>query len=146
MWKLWRWNICFFLYGESTPCFTVVHPLPYTPLLCCPTNKHGSWDFSLISSTPNWDSIVNAVTSYRFNNLGRSGQQIFFCSPQIPDWLWINGYQDSFPRVKWPEHEADHSPPSSAETKNDWICISTPPVCFKGWTGIILPWPLHLFF
>jgi len=61
-----------------------------------------------------------------------SGQEIFFSSPQIPDLLWVNGYQNSFPRVKRPEHEADHSPPSSAKTKNDWICTSTPSICLQG--------------
>lgn len=28
--------------------------------------------------------------------------------------------------VKWPGHEADHSPPSSAQVKNEWGYISTP--------------------
>jgi hypothetical protein len=30
------------------------------------------------------------------------------------------------PGVKWPEREADHSPPTSAEVKNPWIYTSTP--------------------
>jgi hypothetical protein len=30
---------------------------------------------------------------------------------------WITGALS--PRVKWPESEGDHSPPSSAEVKND---------------------------
>jgi hypothetical protein len=30
--------------------------------------------------------------------------------------------------VKRPEREADHSPPSSAEVKNEWSYISTPPI------------------
>jgi len=29
-------------------------------------------------------------------------------------------------------HEADHSPPSSAEIKNAWSCISTPPIRLHG--------------
>jgi hypothetical protein len=32
----------------------------------------------------------------------------------------------SFPEVKRPVHEADHSPPSSAEIKNEWRYTSTP--------------------
>jgi len=32
--------------------------------------------------------------------------------------------------VKQPGHEADHSPPSSAEIKNAWSCTSTPPYIF----------------
>jgi len=32
--------------------------------------------------------------------------------------------------VKWHEHEADHSPPSSVEGKNAWsYYTSTPPLC-----------------
>jgi hypothetical protein len=33
--------------------------------------------------------------------------------------------------VKWAEHEADHSSPSSAEV-NAWKYTSTPPVCLHG--------------
>jgi hypothetical protein len=36
----------------------------------------------------------------------------------------------SFPRVKRLEHEADHSPPVSAEVKKIWIYTSTPPYAF----------------
>jgi hypothetical protein len=34
--------------------------------------------------------------------------------------------------VRWPEHEADHSPPSSAEVKNEWSYTPTPPLCLQG--------------
>jgi hypothetical protein len=34
--------------------------------------------------------------------------------------------------VKRPEREADHSPPSSAEVKNAWSYISTPPIRIHG--------------
>jgi len=36
------------------------------------------------------------------------------------------------PRVEWLGCEADHSPPSSAEIKNEWNYTFTPPVCLKG--------------
>jgi hypothetical protein len=32
----------------------------------------------------------------------------------------------------WPDREVDHSPPSSAEVKNEWSCISTPFICLHG--------------
>jgi hypothetical protein len=32
--------------------------------------------------------------------------------------------------VKWPEREADHSPPSSAEVRNAWSYNSTPQYAF----------------
>jgi hypothetical protein len=38
----------------------------------------------------------------------------------------------SFPGVKRPGREADHSPPSSAEVKNEWSYTSTPPIRLHG--------------
>jgi len=34
--------------------------------------------------------------------------------------------------TEWPEHEVDHSPPSSTIIKNAWSYTSTPLVCFHG--------------
>jgi hypothetical protein len=42
------------------------------------------------------------------------------------------GTRGSLPRVKRPEREADHSPPSSAEVKNAWSYTSTPPIRLYG--------------
>jgi hypothetical protein len=48
----------------------------------------------------------------------------FFSFPQFQDWLWVppshlsNGNQELFPGIMRPRHEADRSPPSSAEVKN----------------------------
>jgi len=36
------------------------------------------------------------------------------------------------PGVKWPGREANHSPPSSAETNNAWSYTSTPPIHLHG--------------
>jgi len=44
----------------------------------------------------------------------------------------FNGYQGSFPALKQLGHEINHSPPSSAEVKNDWSYTSTPLVCLCG--------------
>jgi hypothetical protein len=38
----------------------------------------------------------------------------------------VNGYWHSFLGVWWPGREVDHSPPSSAEVKNEWSHTSTP--------------------
>jgi hypothetical protein len=46
---------------------------------------------------------------------------------------YLVGTRDSFPGVKRPGREADHSPPSSAEVKNTWSCISTPKYVFMAW-------------
>jgi len=35
------------------------------------------------------------------------------------------GTGDSSPRVKWPEREAEHSPPPSVEVKNAWRYMSS---------------------
>jgi hypothetical protein len=40
------------------------------------------------------------------------------------------GTGSSFPRVKRPGREADHSPPTSAGVKKMWIYTSTPPYAF----------------
>jgi hypothetical protein len=40
------------------------------------------------------------------------------------------GTGESFPEVKRPRHEADHSPPASAEVKKMWMYTSTPPYVF----------------
>jgi hypothetical protein len=41
-----------------------------------------------------------------------------------------NYYILSFPGVKRPGREADHSPPTTAEVKKMWIYTSTPPYAF----------------
>jgi len=49
----------------------------------------------------------------------------FFSSPKRPDLLWgppsllFNGRQLSFPKVKQPGRAVNHSPPASAEVKNE---------------------------
>jgi hypothetical protein len=35
--------------------------------------------------------------------------------------------------VKWPGHEADHFPPSTANVKNEWCYTFTPPYIFLEW-------------
>jgi hypothetical protein len=42
------------------------------------------------------------------------------------------GTRDSYPGEKRPGHEADHSPPPSAEVKNVWSYTSIPPVAPHG--------------
>jgi hypothetical protein len=43
-----------------------------------------------------------------------------------------NGTRGSFPGVKRPVREADHSLPSSAEVKNAWSYTSTLPIRLHG--------------
>jgi hypothetical protein len=74
------------------------------------------------------DSVVGIATGYRLN--GRGENFLFSTSSRPPlgstqrpiQWvLWALS-----PGVKWPGHEADHSPPASAEVKEIWIYTSLP--------------------
>jgi hypothetical protein len=47
-----------------------------------------------------------------------------------PPIQWVPGAFNLW--VKVPGREADHSPPSSAEVKNAWSYIPTPPVRLNG--------------
>jgi hypothetical protein len=44
----------------------------------------------------------------------------------------IQRVRGSFPRVKPSECEVDPSNSSSAKTKNEWSCTSSPPICLHG--------------
>jgi len=62
-----------------------------------------------------------------------------FSSPPRPDRLWgppsllSNEYERLFPwGVERSAREADHSPLSSAEDRNTWSYISTPPIRLHG--------------
>jgi hypothetical protein len=51
--------------------------------------------------------------------------------PTQPPVQWVPGSLSL--ELKWPEREADHSPPSSAEVKNAWSYISIPQYVFMAW-------------
>ena len=47
----------------------------------------------------------------------------------------VDGYRGSYSGgggLKKPGHEFNHSPPFSAEVKNEWSYTSTPPKCLHG--------------
>jgi hypothetical protein len=54
--------------------------------------------------------------------------------PSQPPVQWVQGALSL--GVKWLRHEADHSPPSSAEVKNAWSYTSTPQYAFKAWCSV----------
>jgi len=73
-------------------------------------------------------------------------EKIYFFSkspyrPWDPFSLPFNGYWGSFPRLKQPGHDVDHSTPSSADVKNKWIYTSHPLYAFMVWAGATLPAP-----
>jgi len=98
-----------------------------------------------------WDSAVGTVNrlwcgwprNYASQFLARKGD--FFCSGmsrmdlQYTQFLihWVLGTLDK--EVKWARYEADHSPPTSAEVKNECrSCISHPPYTFMVCKGVTL--------
>jgi len=50
--------------------------------------------------------------------------------PTQPPIQWV--VEALYLEVKWPVHEADPSPPSTALVRNAWSCISTPSVRLHG--------------
>jgi hypothetical protein len=84
---------------------------------------------------PEWEGIA---TGYGLDDRGVGvrvplGWKIFLYSTlsrpalrstQPPPIQWVLGSLS--PRIKQPGHEANHSPPASAEIKKTWIYSSTP--------------------
>jgi hypothetical protein len=52
-----------------------------------------------------------------------------------PPSFQFHGYWGSSPGAKGPRSQADQSPPSSADVKNEWHCLSKPPHASMAWTG-----------
>jgi len=61
------------------------------------------------------------------------------------DYSLFGGYQDSSLRVKRVVLEADHSPLSSAEVKNEWSSTSIAPYVFILCTGTALLYKMDIF-
>ena len=64
--------------------------------------------------------------------------KIYSSAPKRPNGLCgtpsllFSRYPGSFLEVKRSGREVNHSPPSSADVKNEWSCTSAPPVCLRG--------------
>lgn len=74
-------------------------------------------------------------------NLGKS-EEFFFVTKLrhqvcVPHCLLLSGHCVSFPTVRRPKNDADHSPPSSAGFKNKWSCVYVPP-----WPGHAQIYPI----
>jgi hypothetical protein len=88
------------------------------------------------------------ATGWKIRNSNPGRGKRFLSSP---DWIWdppsllFNKYRDSYLRAKRPEREVDHSPPSSAEVKNEWSYTSAPPACLHSVdrNNFTVTWP-HL--
>ena len=55
-------------------------------------------------------------------------------------------YWGSFPGLKQPRHYIDHSPPYSAEVKNEYSCTSSTPICLHGMNRTTPPSPLIVLY
>jgi hypothetical protein len=64
--------------------------------------------------------------------------------PTQPPIQWVLGSLSL--GVKWPGHEADHSPPSTAEVKNAWSYTSIPPMHLHGVVLSNAQGQLYLYF
>ena len=92
-------------------------------------------------------SSVSMVTRFR---AGRSGMRVsvgvrsFYIVQNVRPALGppsLGGYRCFIQGIMQPGRDVDHSPPSSAEFKNEWSCISSSPVCLYG-----LQWDNFTFF
>jgi hypothetical protein len=81
------------------------------------------------------DRAVGIATGYGLDDRGVGVrfpvESRIFSSPRRPDPAsYPMGAGGSFPGVKRPVREADHSPPTSADVKKIWVYTSTPPYAF----------------
>jgi hypothetical protein len=87
-----------------------------------------------------WSRVIGTATRLRGRRfwVRTQVQTILFYSPKRPYRLWgppsfaFNECLLSFQEVKRPGREANHSPPSSAEVKNEWSHTHNPPVYLNG--------------
>jgi hypothetical protein len=90
----------------------------------------------LLRVTGSWDSIVSIEMDWTARVQFPAGEEIFLCSTVArltlgltqPFVQWVLGALS--PGVEHPGNEADHSPPSSAEVKNDG---AIPPLQHTSW-------------
>jgi hypothetical protein len=92
-------------------------------------------DNSLPSNAEAWNTRIFSPTPHT-----RLHDEVLSAWGTLPspfttsDWLWgPPSILDSFPGGKAAGHEADHSPPCSAEVKNAWRYTSTPQYVFMSW-------------
>ena len=74
------------------------------------------------------DVAVHCVTEWAIRYSNPRITKTFCSSTELPDQTWspptllllLGGWRGLFKGLKRPRREVDHSPPSSAETKNQW--------------------------
>jgi hypothetical protein len=78
-----------------------------------------------------WNICHNRISFYFSTQCGPFRNKTFpAVYPGNHPTSYTMGTGSSFPGVKLPGREVDHSTPTSAEVKKMWIYISTPPYAF----------------
>jgi hypothetical protein len=88
-----------------------------------------------------WDNITGIVTrlwAVRYGVWNLAGVKRSLGAQLVS---YTIGAMGSFPEVKQPRHESDHSPPPSDMVRNEWTHISIPLHGFMACTGATLPVP-----
>lgn len=117
-------------------------------LLTVQNNNIMNRQIYFIKHEGSWDSVVDTVNrlwcgwlrNYASKFLARKGDsslsRYVTMDLQSTQLLiqWVLGALDK--EIKWPRYEADHSPASTSEVKNEWrSCISHPPYAFMTCKG-----------
>jgi hypothetical protein len=133
--SVWTYNLTHACYRP--------HP-PHIPWL---DHLNNIWWSIQVTKPIHWATLFNNSIWVRYSAGLRAG----WSGVRVPVGAWIcshhyrvqigsgahpasypMGTRGSFPGVKRPGREADHSPPSSAEAKNAWSYTSTTPICLHG--------------
>jgi hypothetical protein len=77
------------------------------------------------------------------NFLFSKSSRLFLVSTHPPI-EWVTGVLS--PEVKGPGREADHSPVTSANIKETWICTSTHPFAYMVYCSLLSTWTIFFFF
>jgi hypothetical protein len=98
--------------------------------------------FTVLGTTGPVRSLVNSKTEAATGWTVRTSNPVkskgFFSLLKCPPRLWgghnllFRGYEDAFAGWKRPGRDVDHSPPSSAEVKNEYSCTPAPVICLHG--------------
>jgi len=92
------------------------------------TRKRGAW-------LRNWGKTVSS-SSRLFSSLKTKCCTAQTASYSADTWSSVS-------EVKWLEHEADHSPPTSVKIKNEWSYTSTSPCLFWNTPGKLFSHSAH---